>query len=148
MKLVNAAALAMLTAVLISISACGQPQPQTMASMPLYPGAKEATDPVDLQNLAEFTNNFKLSPAANQVQNIQTKMYIIGNGTTWNQADTFYSAEMKKRGWDSITTIDTSTEHVRRWRNTIQLFAVATLIDPKDPTLRLAVLIASMKPGN
>jgi hypothetical protein len=100
MKPISAIALSLYLSLVLALSACSlfPPRPDTLESMPLYAGAKEATDPTDVQHLAEFTQMFKLSPAASQVQNIQTKMYILGNGVTWDKAERFYSAELEKRG--------------------------------------------------
>jgi hypothetical protein len=147
MKILKAIALSALMALLVSVSACiaSQPQPESLSSMPLYPGAKEATDPVALEDLRMFNESFNRGAAADQVQNVQTKMYLIGNSTTWDQVDKFYTAELEKRKWELADPPGSTIGDLKRWRSSIQFFVVGSVTPPTSPELRIIVLLASFK---
>jgi hypothetical protein len=83
-------------AAVVILTACGGPAPVTIADLPAYSGAT----PLQAGNspIATTLQNNETQAAA-MGQKIEQKAFNLPPGTTWDQVKSFYTEQLKEKGW-------------------------------------------------
>jgi hypothetical protein len=87
---------AVASAAVVVLTACGGPAPVSIASLPAFAGATELQ--AGNSPIATTLKNNETQAAA-MGQKIEQKAFDLPSGTSWDQVKGFYSEQLKAGGW-------------------------------------------------